>query len=76
MYIQIEQRLLALPIGRGQCKFRLSGLGLFDCSLIVFSSVKVYLFEKKIQILPLSVHFFLQIIQKAGSYFIILRSFR
>lgn len=36
-----EQRLLTLPIGRAQREFRLSGLGLFDCSLAVFSSVKI-----------------------------------
>lgn len=35
-----QQRLLTLPIGRAQREFRLSGLGLFDCSLALFSSVE------------------------------------
>lgn len=34
-----EQRLLTLPIGRAQRVFRLKGLGLFDCSLVVFLMV-------------------------------------
>lgn len=36
-----EQRLVALPIGRAQRMFRLRGVGLIDCSLAVFSSVKI-----------------------------------
>lgn len=40
-----EQRLLTLPIGRAQREFRLSALGLFDCSLAMFSSVKAYFYE-------------------------------
>lgn len=35
-----RQKLLKLPIQRAQRAFRLSGLGLFDCSLVVFSSVR------------------------------------
>lgn len=35
-----QQRLLALPIRRAQRVFRLKGLGLIDCSLVVFSSVR------------------------------------
>lgn len=38
-----EQRLSMLPIERAQRVFRLRGLGLFDCSLTVFSTVKVFL---------------------------------
>lgn len=38
-----EQRLLVLSITRAQRVFRLKGLGLFDCSLAVFSSVKILL---------------------------------
>lgn len=34
-----QQKLLALPIQRAQREFRLSGLGLIDCSLAVFLSV-------------------------------------
>lgn len=37
-----QQLLLMLPIKRAQSVFRLKGLGLVDCSLIVFSSVKKY----------------------------------
>lgn len=36
-----EQRLVALSIGQAQRVFRLRGLGLIDCSLAVFSSVKL-----------------------------------
>lgn len=35
-----KQRLLVLPIGRAHREFRLRGLGLFDCSLPVYSAVK------------------------------------
>lgn len=35
-----EQLLLMLPMRRAQCEFRLKGLGLVDCSLNVFSSVR------------------------------------
>lgn len=34
-----HQILLTLPIQRAQCKFRLKGLDLLDCSLAVFTSV-------------------------------------
>lgn len=34
-----QQKLLVLPIQRAQRQFRLKGLGMFDCSLAVFSSV-------------------------------------
>lgn len=34
-----NQRVLTLPIGRAQRVFRLRGVGLFDCSLSVFSKV-------------------------------------
>lgn len=34
-----QQRLVMLPIERAQQEFRLTGLGLFNCSLAVFSSV-------------------------------------
>lgn len=33
-----QQRLLALPIDRAHSEFRFKGLGLFNCSLAVFSS--------------------------------------
>lgn len=36
-----QQKLLTLPIQQAQREFRLSGLGLVDCSLEVFSSVKL-----------------------------------
>lgn len=36
-----EQKLMAFPIQRAQSVFRLKGLGLLDCSLAVFSSVKI-----------------------------------
>lgn len=35
-----EQQLLTLPIQRAHRVFRLKGLGLFECSLFVFSSVR------------------------------------
>lgn len=41
-----QQKLLVLPIERGQREFRLRGLGLFNCSLVVFSSVKFICKEK------------------------------
>lgn len=34
-----QQRFLVLPIQRSQRELRLQGLGLFDCSLAIFSSV-------------------------------------
>lgn len=34
-----QQKLIALPIQQAQSTYRLKGLGLFDCSLAVFSSV-------------------------------------
>lgn len=37
-----EQRLLVIPIGRAQRVFRLSGLGLINCSLAVFLTVTVF----------------------------------
>lgn len=72
-----EQRLLALPIQRSQREFRLSGLGFLDCSLAVYSSVKL-LFSIKFPSLyfieKISIN--LHIIQTASSYFLILRSFK
>lgn len=38
-----QQKLLALPIQQAQRELRLKGLGLFDCSLPVFSSVMILL---------------------------------
>lgn len=38
-----QQKLLVLPIQRAEREFRLSGLGLFDCSLAVFSSVSNFI---------------------------------
>lgn len=38
-----QQRLMTLPIGRAQREFRLSAMGLFDCSLAVYSSVKYFI---------------------------------
>lgn len=35
-----QQKLLVLPIQRAQRELRLKGLGLFDCSLVTFASVK------------------------------------
>lgn len=41
-----EQRLAMLPIERAQRVFRLRGLGLFDCSLTVFSSVRAFFLHR------------------------------
>lgn len=35
-----KQKLLVLPIQRAQREFRLRGLGLIDCSMVVYSSVR------------------------------------
>lgn len=35
----MKQKLLVLPIQRGGREFRLTGLGFFDCSLAIFSTV-------------------------------------
>lgn len=37
----MRQKLLIVPIQRAQREVRLKGLGLFDCSLAVFSSVNL-----------------------------------
>lgn len=39
-----KQRLVVQPIERAQRVFRLKGLGLFDCSLAVFATVKLLFF--------------------------------
>lgn len=79
-----KQRLLVLPIARAQRVFRLRGLGLFDCSLVVFSSVQLYFLEDILEptnilnnssFSQLILLLQLQIVQTAGSYFIVLRSF-
>lgn len=38
-----KKRLLVLPIQRAQREFRLKGLGLIDCSVVVFTSVRYHL---------------------------------
>lgn len=45
-----RQRLLVLPIERGHCVLRLRALGLFDCSLENFASVKLCSFFRQILI--------------------------
>lgn len=40
-----KQKLLVLPIQRAQREVRLSGLGLCDCSLEVFSKVSFWLYH-------------------------------
>lgn len=37
-----QQKLMTLPIQRAQREFRLTGLGLFECSLYVFDAVRMY----------------------------------
>lgn len=40
-----QQKLLILPLSRGQRTIRLRCLGLFDCSLVVFCSVRIFIFS-------------------------------
>lgn len=74
-----QQQLLVLPIQRAQRELRFKGLGLFDCSLPVFTSVKsIFIAYRLLSIIHAFYVFFcyLQIIRTAGSYYLIIRRFK
>lgn len=71
-----QQKLLVLPIQRAQRELRLKCLGLFNCSMPVFSSVQLIsqLIVKLQELCDFFYH--LQIIRTAGSYYVIIRRFK
>lgn len=74
-----QQQLLVLPIQRANRLVRLRSLGLIDCSGAVFLSVNKWL-TKSIHPSEQSIFntiliYILQIIQRAASYFLMIRNF-
>lgn len=43
-----QQKLFLLPIQRGQMEYRISGLGIVECSLAIFTAVRIYSFYVKV----------------------------
>lgn len=46
-----QEKLFIMPIQRSQIEFRITGLGLVDCSLVIFTSVRVVLVSSLIILL-------------------------
>lgn len=66
------QKVYILPILRSQKDFRVTGLGIIECSLRVFASVRLTLLRCEKFWFNIFFFFILQIIRTASSYFILM----
>lgn len=70
-----QQKLLMLPVLRAQCEQRLTGLGIIDCSMAIYSKVSYWIhpiFDQFAHVWYILLC--LQIMRSAYSYFLMIRS--